>query len=157
MNSIEQITAAYPNVAKLESQAGRELLAAMMLEIEQGKTRESRYAELVEKNVDDTLKLSARLLALVAENAGLKNAFGPGDSVLNFLTIALRHTTYDQIDLDDVTLAFKMSLPETPATDRFISDVKAQGVEAFADALRCPDLDVHIREFAQQLRGEGKA
>ncbi|MGR8879343.1 hypothetical protein ACPZ8K_22350, partial [Klebsiella pneumoniae subsp. pneumoniae] len=36
---------------------------------------------------------------LAAENVALKNAFGPGDSVLNFLTIALRHTTYDRIDL----------------------------------------------------------
>ncbi|HHD2092957.1 TPA: hypothetical protein ACN1KO_001867 [Klebsiella pneumoniae] len=66
---------------------------------------------------------------LAAENVALKNAFGPGDSVLNFLTIALRHTTYDQIDLDDVSLAFKMSLPETPATDRIVAGIKADGVE----------------------------
>ncbi|HBW8879841.1 hypothetical protein [Klebsiella pneumoniae] len=69
---------------------------------------------------------------LAAENVALKNAFGPGDSVLNFLTIALRHTTYDRIDLDDVTLAFKMSLPETPATDRIVAGIKADGVEEFA-------------------------
>ena len=69
---------------------------------------------------------------LAAENVALKNAFGPGDSVLNFLTIALRHTTYDRIDLDDVTLAFKMSLPETPATERIVSGIKADGVEMFA-------------------------
>ncbi|MBW5938083.1 hypothetical protein, partial [Klebsiella michiganensis] len=62
---------------------------------------------------------------LAAENVALKNVFGPGDSVLNFLTIALRHTTYDQIDLDDVSLAFKMSLPETPATDRIVAGIKA--------------------------------
>ncbi|HFD1369659.1 TPA: hypothetical protein ACF1IH_000984 [Klebsiella quasipneumoniae] len=66
---------------------------------------------------------------LAAENVALKNAFGPGDSVLNFLTIALRHTTYDRIDLDDVTLAFKMSLPETPATDRIVAEAEARGVE----------------------------
>lgn len=76
----------------------------------------------------------ARCAALAAENAGLKNAFGPGDAVLNFLTIALRHTTYDQIDLDDVTLAFRMSLPETPATDAYLSEVRAQGVEQLAKA-----------------------
>ncbi|WP_352464331.1 hypothetical protein [Citrobacter sedlakii] len=67
--------------------------------------------------------------ALAAENAGLKNVFGPGDAVLNFLTIALRHTTYDQIDLDDVTLAFRMSLPETPATDAFLAEVRAAAVD----------------------------
>ncbi|MGF0958805.1 hypothetical protein ACQSC1_18845 [Klebsiella pneumoniae] len=66
---------------------------------------------------------------LAAENVALKNAFGPGDSVLNFLTIALRHTTYDRIDFDDVTLAFKMSLPETPATARIVAEAEARGVE----------------------------
>ncbi len=65
----------------------------------------------------------------------LKNAFGPGDSVLNFLTIALRHTTYDRIDLDDVTLAFKMSLPETPATDRIVAGIKADGVDMVLDLI----------------------
>ncbi|EPC3761930.1 hypothetical protein ACRZET_002592 [Klebsiella michiganensis] len=71
--------------------------------------------------------LKSQVEQLAAENAALKNVFGPGDSVLNFLTIALRHTTYDQIDLDDVTLAFKMSLPETPATDRIVAGIKADG------------------------------
>lgn len=66
---------------------------------------------------------------LAAENAALKNVFGPGDAVLNFLTIALRHTTYDQIDLDDVTLAFKMSLPETLATDAVLASLRAEGVD----------------------------
>ncbi len=75
------------------------------------------------------LKLAKAFKQLAAENVALKNAFGPGDSVLNFLTIALRHTTYDRIDLDDVTLAFKMSLPETPATDRIVAEAEARGVE----------------------------
>ena len=75
------------------------------------------------------LKLAKAYQQLAAENVALKNAFGPGDSVLNFLTIALRHTTYDRIDLDDVTLAFKMSLPETPATARIVAEAEARGVE----------------------------
>lgn len=75
------------------------------------------------------LKLAKAFNQLAAENVALKNAFGPGDSVLNFLTIALRHTTYDRIDLDDVTLAFKMSLPETPATARIVAEAEARGVE----------------------------
>ena len=75
------------------------------------------------------LKLAKAFKQLAAENVALKNAFGPGDSVLNFLTIALRHTTYDRIDLDDVTLAFKMSLPETPATARIVAEAEARGVE----------------------------
>ncbi|MBU8952523.1 hypothetical protein K5R89_26350, partial [Klebsiella sp. TF21-TM] len=78
------------------------------------------------------LKLAKAYQQLAAENVALKNVFGPGDAVLNFLTIALRHTTYDRIDLDDVSLAFKMSLPETPATDRIVAGIKADGVEEFA-------------------------
>ncbi|HBZ1575697.1 TPA: hypothetical protein MYM24_005740, partial [Klebsiella pneumoniae] len=96
------------------------------------------------------------------------NVFGPGDAVLNFLTIALRHTTYDQIDLDDVSLAFKMSLPETPATDRIVAVIKADGVEEFAAKLRIPGDDqffdalakgvaLAADDFAKQLReGDGK-
>ncbi|MCE0183478.1 hypothetical protein LVT77_01605 [Klebsiella pneumoniae] len=76
------------------------------------------------------LKLAKAFKQLAAENVALKNVFGPGDAVLNFLTIALRHTTYDQIDLDDVSLAFKMSLPETPATDRIVAGITADGVES---------------------------
>ncbi|HHH9803733.1 TPA: hypothetical protein ACP4LK_001152 [Klebsiella quasipneumoniae] len=84
------------------------------------------------------LKLAKAFKQLAAENVGLKNVFGPGDAVLNFLTIALRHTTYDQIDLDDVSLAFKMSLPETPATDRIVAGIKADGVEEFLKGSQLP-------------------
>lgn len=45
---------------------------------------------------------------------------------------------------DDVT--------ETPATDAFLDEVRAQGVEMFADHLLCPDLDDTIRDFAAQQR-----
>ncbi|HHT2141952.1 TPA: hypothetical protein ACTYR0_003398 [Klebsiella michiganensis] len=114
--------------------------------------------------------LKSQVEQLAAENAALKNVFGPGDSVLNFLTIALRHTTYDQIDLDDVTLAFKMSLPETPATDRIVAEAEARGVEKFAAEQRgvaerlqkrgvatasvpfCLDSAEEAEYFAKQLR-----
>ncbi|MGI5810753.1 hypothetical protein NA497_20795, partial [Salmonella sp. NW514] len=42
--------------------------------------------------------------------------------------------------------------PETPATDAFLAEVRAQGVEMFADHLLCPNLDDTIRDFAAQLR-----
>ena len=113
------------------------------------------------------LRLAKAFKQLAAENVALKNAFGPGDSVLNFLTIALRHTTYDRIDLDDVTLAFKMSLPETPATDRIVAGIKADGVEEFAAKLRIPGDDqffdalakgvaLAADAFAKQLREGAK-
>ncbi|WP_032442957.1 hypothetical protein [Klebsiella pneumoniae] len=113
------------------------------------------------------LKLAKAYQELAAENVALKNVFGPGDAVLNFLTIALRHTTYDQIDLDDVSLAFKMSLPETPATDRIVAGIKADGVEEFIGRLQqCVDEGDFVgdevavivgaidcgKEFCEQLR-----
>ncbi|HDU2745340.1 TPA: hypothetical protein RFC48_000641 [Klebsiella pneumoniae] len=105
------------------------------------------------------LKLAKAFKQLAAENVGLKNVFGPGDAVLNFLTIALRHTTYDQIDLDDVSLAFKMSLPETPATDRIVAGIKADAIDEAAVELDRVDtvastrvIGFKLREFSQQLR-----
>ncbi|HIC0948549.1 hypothetical protein FJC74_15990, partial [Escherichia coli] len=44
---------------------------------------------------------------------------------------------------------------KTPATDAFLAEVRAQGVEMFADNLLCPDLDGTIRDFAAQLRKGG--
>ncbi|EBU9006918.1 hypothetical protein DNZ67_06695 [Salmonella enterica subsp. enterica serovar Typhimurium] len=41
---------------------------------------------------------------------------------------------------------------KTPATDAFLAEVRAQGVEMFADSLLYPDLDDTIREFADELR-----
>lgn len=73
--------------------------------------------------------LQEQVRSLAAENEVLRNVFGPGEAVLNFLTIALRHTTYDEIDLSDVSLAFKMSLPETPATDAVIREIGAKAVD----------------------------
>lgn len=110
-------------------------------------------------NCADGLREKVRQLA--AENVALKNVFGPGDAVLNFLTIALRHTTYDQIDLDDVSLAFKMSLPETPATDAAIAGIKADAITASLDA--CSDyldtdcvmerLDISYEEAEKRTSG----
>ncbi|HCX4415142.1 TPA: hypothetical protein ACUA88_001517 [Escherichia coli] len=42
-----------------------------------------------------------------------------------------------------------------PATDAFLAEVRAQGVEMFADHLLCPNLDDTIRDFAAQLRKGG--
>ncbi|HAW0169167.1 TPA: hypothetical protein JLI41_000252 [Escherichia coli] len=50
--------------------------------------------------------------------------------------------------------AIQMSC-KTPATDAFLAEVRAQGVEMFADHLLCPDLDDTIRDFASQLRKGG--
>ncbi len=48
--------------------------------------------------------------------------------------------------------ALEIIKAETQATDAFLAEVRAQGVEMFADDLLCPDLDSAIREFAAHLR-----
>ncbi|MER4343042.1 hypothetical protein K8Q30_10295 [Klebsiella pneumoniae] len=119
-------------------QAVNELIASLENAGEMS-IREQKFLKLAKEfricsaSLDAAIKtgnmLADQNAQLAAENVALKNAFGPGDSVLNFLTIALRHTTYDRIDLDDVTLAFKMSLPETPATARIVAEAEARGVD----------------------------
>lgn len=54
--------------------------------------------------------------------------------------------------MHDAMVTAIMHAPETPATDAFLAEVRAQGVEMFADNLLCPDLDDTIRDFAAQLR-----
>ncbi|EPF7464187.1 hypothetical protein ACSTTR_002159 [Serratia marcescens] len=83
----------------------------------------------------DAAAALVRCDALAVENQALKDVFGSGEAVVNFLSVALRHTKYDYIDLPDVALAFKMSLPETPATSAALAAIQAQGVEKFADLL----------------------
>ncbi|MBH3232309.1 hypothetical protein I5R56_07360 [Serratia marcescens] len=84
--------------------------------------RENEHGEFVKFSDYEILK--AERDALAVENAALKDVFGPGEAVVNFLSIALRHTEYDYIDLPDVALAFKMSLPETPATSAALAAIR---------------------------------
>ena len=80
----------------------------------------------------------AKCAALAAENAALKQS---EKEFNNFC----RQEYYGWED----------NFTETPATDAFLAEVRAQGVEMFADNLLCPDLDGTIRDFAAQLRKGG--
>ncbi|MBH3006797.1 hypothetical protein [Serratia ureilytica] len=106
---------------------------------------ESNAAYLVRK-LSDIASVKAerdaqqkRADSLAVENAALKDVFGSGEAVVNFLSIALRHTKYDCIDLPDVALAFKMSLPEIPATDAALAairlDAKIEGANELAERI----------------------
>lgn len=102
------------------------------------------------------LDLAERACAeLAAENAVLKSAIPQ-----------LRDIDADNDNMDDVSLAedfgfnhaieqIRRRITETPATDAFLAEARAQGVEMFADNLLCPDLDDTIRDFAAQLRKGG--
>lgn len=87
----------------------------------------------------------ARSNALAAENAGLKSAIEKhADS---YIMCGYCRTERDGKN-DDVCEV----LDSIPATSAFLAEVRAQGVEMFADSLLCPDLDDTIREFADELR-----
>ena len=105
------------------------------------------------KQADAAVKLAhEKFSALAAENAGIKSAIPEPRDIED-----------DNDNMDDVSLAedfgfnhaierMRKRIPETPATDAFLAEVRAQGVEMFADHLLCPDLDDTIRDFAAQLR-----
>ena len=125
--TMDQITAAYPNVAKLESQAGRELLATMM----------------------------EQLQAVVAENVGLKSFGDKLYSMYKGLETSgggfhdYQSIPYQQAALDAAMSAFEEI--ETLSTDRFVAEMKAQGVEEFAKSQK-EYLRQHRNEMDQMLR-----
>ncbi|EKB0483547.1 hypothetical protein OMZ67_003831 [Escherichia coli] len=82
--------------------------------------------------------LEAKCAKMAAENASLKQ------SEKEFNDFCREEFSEWE---DDIT--------ETQATDAFLAEVRAQGVEMFADHLLCPDLDDTIRDFAAQLRKGG--
>jgi hypothetical protein len=101
--------------------------------------------------------LEARCAALAAENAGMKAAIPQQ-----------RNVEFDNENLDDVSLAedfgfndaigqMRVAVSETPATEAFLAEVRAQGVEMFAASLKVVGGHEHpysavANEFAAQLR-----
>ncbi|HFG3821429.1 TPA: ead/Ea22-like family protein [Escherichia coli] len=80
--------------------------------------------------------LEAKCAALAAENAGIKSAIPESRDIED-----------DNDNMDDVSLAedfgfnhaierMRRQIPETPTTDAFLAEVRAQGVEAFALTMR---------------------
>lgn len=90
----------------------------------------------------------ARSNSLAAENAGLKSAIEKhADS---YIMCGYCRTERDGKN-DDVCEV----LDSTPATDAFLAEVRAQGVEMFADHLSGMNIsasETSVREFAAQLR-----
>lgn len=89
-------------------------------------------------------ELEAKCAALAAENAGLK------DEISN-ITFMRDDDFFGSTQRAQEVMGRLVNV-KTPATDAFLAEVRAQGVEMFADSLLCPDLDDTIREFADELR-----
>ncbi|EDC2343163.1 hypothetical protein GAA34_15995 [Salmonella enterica] len=91
---------------------------------ERGITDGLTMNQLAERNAEHVATiaaLEARYAALAAENAGLKAAI---DS-----TIGWQQST-DPVNVESVRMLVDI---ETPATDAFLAEVRAQGVEMFSE------------------------
>lgn len=111
-------------------------------------------------NYEDYAALEAKCAKLAAENAAFKdiNAWCKTDAFSNMYREFKTAEAVGCCNIDcmhDAMVVAIMHAPETPATDAFLAEVRAQGVEMFADHLLCPDLDDTIRDFADQLRKGG--
>lgn len=105
--------------------------------------REFRAADATIENLQMQVK------KLAAENAGLKEKI---DKIAAWPNSEFYASAWEFNNNDGYALLKLVVENDTPATDSFLDEVRAQGVEMFADSLLCPDLDDSIREFADELR-----
>ncbi|EOL8937009.1 hypothetical protein ACM91Z_002788 [Cronobacter dublinensis] len=90
---------------------------------------------------------------LAAENAALKSAIQTHSESTHFCEVCGKD---DPCSTDDVCYALK----ETPSTDAFLREVRAQGVEMLGEhlsGLRINVSETSVREFSSQLRQGGAA
>lgn len=96
--------------------------------------------------------LQAKCAALAAENAWLNDKM---NRLLVWPGVEFYSSAWEFCNLDGNDALEMMCDKETPATDAFLAEIRAEGVEMFADNLLCPDLDGTIRDFATQIRKGG--
>ncbi|HAX2092431.1 TPA: hypothetical protein JW557_000494 [Escherichia coli] len=92
--------------------------------------------------------LEAKCAALAAENAGLKHA----------MAVTLDHvsvTDAGQAGVAAMIINDALHHSETPATDAFLAEVRAQGVEMFAECAYTLEHHDHAVAFAAELREGG--
>ncbi|WP_096945103.1 hypothetical protein, partial [Escherichia coli] len=119
------------------------------------KVNETNAEYLVRKFAES----EAKCAGLAAENAGLKS--GDMDEIKVINRGGQAYCVKDGVQVNPMyargwnDYRAKSLQSDTPATDTFLAEIRAQGVEMFADNLLCPDLDGTIRDFAAQLRKGG--
>ncbi|HCK4278599.1 TPA: hypothetical protein N0F96_001854 [Salmonella enterica subsp. enterica serovar Typhimurium] len=101
------------------------------------------------KQADAAVKLAhEKFSALAAENAGLKHA----------MAVTLEHvsvTDAGQAGVAAMIINDALHHRETPATDAFLAEVRAQGVEMFAECAYTLEHHDHAVAFAAELREGG--
>lgn len=121
------------------------------------------------------LKLAKAYQQLAAENVALKNVFIqkeiPSEAVDAFMATAVMDHDWNETsewswvenETEVIHAVLDALKPETPATDRVVAGIKADGVEEFAAKLRIPGDDqffdalakgvaLAADDFAKQLR-----
>lgn len=121
------------------------------------KVNETNAEYLVRKFAE----LENKCAALVAENAAFKdiNAWCKTDAFKNMYREFKTAEAVGCCNIDcmhDAMLVAIMHAPKAPATDTFLNEIQAQGVDTFGDYLNglCwDDKDIKmVRDFAAQLR-----
>lgn len=122
------------------------------------------------------LKLAKAFKQLAAENVALKNVFSqkeiPSEAVDAFMETAVMDHDWNETsewswvenETEVIHAVLDALKPETPATDRIVAGIKADGVEEFAAHLRanyngssvCKIIALGADDFAKQLRDGGK-
>ncbi|KMI38839.1 hypothetical protein SM87_01084 [Klebsiella pneumoniae] len=125
------------------------------------------------------LKLAKAYQQLAAENVGLKNVFSqkeiPSEAVDAFMETAVMDHDWNETsewswvenETEVIHAVLDALKPETPATDRIVAGIKADGVDEFAAKLRIPGDDqffdalakgvaLAADDFAKQLREGAK-
>lgn len=119
------------------------------------------FAYAVQVAVLELRKVRDDAVALAAENAGLKSKAAELVHEASEVYSAYNSTiTEPNGDFMDMQTLQEMQCVETPATDAFLAEVRAKGVEMFAYHLRtndngasvCKLIALGANEFAAQLR-----
>ncbi|MCT9843710.1 hypothetical protein N7563_06500 [Leclercia adecarboxylata ATCC 23216 = NBRC 102595] len=131
----------------------------------------TRLAERLDCTTAALREMTKQRDALGVENAALKAAFNPEEipeeAVEAFTDTAIMDHDWDDTgewswvenDTDVIRAVLDALNPNTPATDAFLAEVRAQGVEMFAGSLKVVGGHEHpysavANEFAAQLRQE---
>ncbi|ENU1026020.1 hypothetical protein ACFGUI_001128 [Escherichia coli] len=148
-------------ISDLATQLEVQLVRANALAEDQQKAIESI------KQADAAVKLAhEKFSALAAENAGLKdiNAWCKTDAFSNMYREFKAAEAVGCCNIDcmhDAMVVAIMHAPEAPATDYFLAEVRAQGVEMAMEhmqssgSLTFGDCYISLNEFAAELRKGG--
>ncbi|WP_436868257.1 hypothetical protein [Enterobacter hormaechei] len=128
-----------------------EKMAELMQQMEENSPRVAalqyclkQVAEKVEEAEKRNAELESRYSELAAELRAVEEIHNEA--------VFITDEHYEQCPPEVQKIIRSLAVMQIPAYQAFLAEVRAQGVEMFADSLLCPDLDDTIREFADELR-----